>query len=51
MEGIKEATYKVGDLEVNVAVVSGLANARKVLDAIKAGEKNSSLKIFLLLKQ
>lgn len=40
MEGIKEATYKVGDLEVNVAVVSGLANARKVLDAIKAGEKN-----------
>ena len=37
---IKEATYKVGDLEVNVAVTSGLANARHLLDEIRAGRKN-----------
>ncbi len=37
-EGIKEATYKVGDLEVKVAVVSGLANARIVMDKIRSGE-------------
>ncbi len=36
-QGIKEATYKVGDLDVNVEVASGLANARKVLDSIKDG--------------
>ena len=39
LEGIKEATVKVGDMDVNVAVVHGLGNARKVLDSIKAGEK------------
>ena len=39
-EGVKEATYKVGDLEVNVAVASGLANAKKVLESVKSGEKN-----------
>lgn len=39
LEGVKEATYKVGDLTVRVAVASGLSNARKVLDAIKSGEK------------
>ena len=38
-QGIKEATVKVGDTDVNVAVVHGLGNARKVLDSIKAGEK------------
>ena len=37
MEGIKEATYKVGDLEVKVAVASSLANARIIMDQIKAG--------------
>ena len=39
-QGIKEATYKVGDLEVNVAVASGLSNARKVMDRVKSGEAN-----------
>ena len=39
-QGIKEASYKVGDLEVSVCVASGLGNARKVLDMVKAGEKN-----------
>ena len=30
----------MGDLTVNVAVASGLSNARKVLDAVKSGEKD-----------
>lgn len=37
-EGIKEATYKVGDLDVKVAVASGLANARELLNKVKNGE-------------
>jgi len=37
-EGIKEATYKVGDLNVKAAVVSGLANAKELLTKIKNGE-------------
>ncbi len=36
-EGIKEASYKVGDLEVKVAVASSLSNARILMDQIKAG--------------
>ncbi len=39
-EGIKEATIKLKGLDVNVAVTSGLANARKLLDMVKSGEKN-----------
>ena len=39
-KGIKEATYQVAGLEVNVAVASGLANARKLLDAVKEGTAN-----------
>jgi len=36
--GIKEATYKIGDLELKVAVTSGLSNAKRLLDRIKAGK-------------
>ena len=36
--GIKEATYKVGDLEIKVAVVSGLSNAKEVLEKVQKGE-------------
>ncbi len=36
--GIKEATIKVGDLDVKVAVASGLSNARKLLEDIRAGK-------------
>ncbi len=36
-KGIKEASYKVGDLEVKVAVASGLENARVICDQIKNG--------------
>ncbi|MDD5823783.1 MAG: NADH-dependent [FeFe] hydrogenase, group A6 [Firmicutes bacterium] len=39
IEGIKEASYNVAGLEVKVAVASGLANARKLLDMVKSGEK------------
>jgi NADH-quinone oxidoreductase subunit G/NADP-reducing hydrogenase subunit HndD len=39
-KGIKEATYTVGGVEVKVAVASGLANARTLIDAINAGEKD-----------
>ena len=34
----KEKTVKIGDKEIRVAVVSGLKNARKLLDDIKAGK-------------
>ena len=38
IEGVKTATYKLGDITLNVAVASGTANAKKVLEAVKAGE-------------
>ncbi len=38
-EGLKETTVQVGEREVRIAVVHGLANAGKLLDSIKAGEK------------
>ena len=38
-DGIKRATYKLGDLELNVAVTSGTANAKKLLKAVEAGEE------------
>lgn len=40
VEGIKEATYHVAGMDINVAVASGLANARKLLDDVKSGKKN-----------
>ncbi len=39
-EGIKEATYKVGDLDVKVAVASGLSNANELLTKVQNGEAN-----------
>lgn len=38
LEGVKEATIPIGDLKINVAVTSGLGNARKVLEKIRDGE-------------
>ena len=38
LEGVKEATVQVGDLPVKVAIASGLANARALMDKIVAGE-------------
>ena len=40
IEGVKEASYQLGDLTVNVAVASGLANAKKVLERVRSGEAN-----------
>ena len=37
-QGIKEATYQVAGLDVKVAVASGLANARQLLDDVRAGK-------------
>jgi len=39
-QGIKEAQYTVGNKKLNVAVASGLGNARAVLESIKSGEKH-----------
>ncbi len=39
IKGVKEATVKVGDLDVNVAVAHGTANAAKLLDSVRSGEK------------
>ncbi|MEG0895368.1 MAG: [Fe-Fe] hydrogenase large subunit C-terminal domain-containing protein, partial [Oscillospiraceae bacterium] len=39
-KGIKEATYKIGELDVKVAVVSGLANARQLLQDVRDGKAN-----------
>ena len=35
--GIKKATYQAGDLSVNVAVASGLTNAKEICEAVKNG--------------
>ncbi|MCI8654760.1 MAG: 2Fe-2S iron-sulfur cluster binding domain-containing protein [Clostridia bacterium] len=37
-KGIKEATLKIAGKEVKIAVASGLANARKLMEQIKNGE-------------
>lgn len=39
LEGIKEATVNVNGTDINVAIVNGTANAAKLLNAIRAGEK------------
>jgi NADP-reducing hydrogenase subunit HndD len=38
LKGVKEAVVKVGDLDVKVAVASGLSNARKLMDLIMEGK-------------
>jgi iron-only hydrogenase group A len=40
MKGAKEIHAAVGNLEIGAAVVSGLMNARKLLDQIRAGRKD-----------
>ena len=39
-KGIKEATYEVGGLHLNVCVASGLTNCYAVLKAVQSGEKH-----------
>ncbi|MDE6557649.1 MAG: [FeFe] hydrogenase, group A [Clostridia bacterium] len=38
--GLKEAEFTLGGVKVSVAIASGLANARKIIESIKSGEKN-----------
>ena len=42
-EGIKEATIPYNGMDVKICVVSGLANARKVMEQVKSGEKEYHL--------
>lgn len=39
-EAVREVTYEVAGVKINVAVTSGLANARALLEKIKKGEAN-----------
>jgi len=36
-EGIKEATYNIGGQEIKVAITSGMANAKKIMDKVREG--------------
>ncbi len=38
MQGIKEATLKVNDMDINIAVASGMVHAKKLLEQIEKGE-------------
>lgn len=48
MDNIKEADYKVGDLDVKVAVASGTKNAKEIMEKIKAGNKENYLFIEIM---
>jgi NADP-reducing hydrogenase subunit HndD len=37
-EGIKKATYNVAGMDINVAVASGLGNAKVIMDEIRSGK-------------
>ncbi len=37
MKGVKEASYKLGDLDVKVAIASGTKNAKILMDKVKDG--------------
>ena len=43
MEDVKEAVIPYGDRELHIAVVSGLANASKLIEGVKSGELNYDL--------
>ena len=38
MEGVREATVKIGDQQLNIGIASGLGNARKILEKIRDGK-------------
>lgn len=42
-EGIKEFTVQYNGIDVNICVVNGLANARIIMDKVRAGEANYHL--------
>ena len=39
LQGVKEAVIDLGETKLNVAVAHGTANAQKLLDSIRSGEK------------
>lgn len=43
VEGLKEASIKIGDLDINIAVANGLDNAKKIMEKIKNNEKQYHL--------
>lgn len=45
VSGIKEAVYEVAGLEIKVAVASGLANAKKLLQAVQNGAEYHFIEI------
>lgn len=40
LEGIKEASYDVAGTTINVAIASGLKNAKELLEQVKSGKKD-----------
>lgn len=40
MEGLREATIQIKDMEIHAAISHGLGNARKLLEKIRSGEAN-----------
>lgn len=38
LEGIREATVNIGDMELKIGIAHGLGNARKLLDDIRSGK-------------
>ncbi|MBR5382299.1 MAG: [Clostridia bacterium] len=40
LKGVKEAVIDLGSLKLNVAVAHGTANAQKLLDSVRSGEKH-----------
>ncbi|WP_166511120.1 NADH-dependent [FeFe] hydrogenase, group A6 [Desulfallas thermosapovorans] len=40
MEGVRRATVKIGDQELNIGIASGLGNARHILEDIRDGRAN-----------
>ena len=44
-DGIKRATYTLGGAEIKVAVASGTANAKELLNSVKNGEKIDFIEI------
>ena len=39
-EGIRESTVSIGGMDVNIAVCHGTANAKKLIELIRSGERN-----------
>jgi NADP-reducing hydrogenase subunit HndD len=42
-KGLKEATIKIGDLQLNIAIANGLNNAKTILEKVKHGKKQYHL--------